>query len=199
METMYDKLLKAFLVSKTDKRHHGYINHYARLFELIGEPARLLEVGIKEGKSIWSWEQAFSNCNTYGIDIVSKDTNKLVRESLPTRKRVHLLFECDSSKVENEHRMHKFLGEPVDVIIDDGAHDLGCQFGTLINFRGMFEKAYIIEDVLGEFNLEMLKAMVTQLGLEYHVQESIKPLVANTHQYMMICFKKGTKAEGLNV
>lgn len=199
METMYDKLLRAFLLSKTDKRHHGYINHYARLFELIGEPKRLLEIGISGGKSIWSWEQAFSKCNIYGIDIVAPDENELIRPNLPLRERIHLLFKCDSSKVENEHRMHKFLGEPVDIIIDDGAHDVGCQFGTLINFRGMFEKAYIIEDVLGEFNLEMLKAMVTQLGLKYHVQESTKPIVNNTHQYMMICFKEGTLAEGLNV
>lgn len=197
---MYDKLFDAFLLSKADKRHHGYTNTYAKLFEAIGEPDRLCEVGIKAGKSLWSWEQAFSDCNIYGIDISKKGDLEPIRPNLYERKRIHVLWECDSANVDQQYRMEKFLGFPVDVIIDDGAHDVQAQIGTFLNLRGMAEKAYVVEDVLGEFNLGILKAVATEIGYEYYIQSSTKPLEGNAKdQYIMVLYKKGSEASKINV
>jgi len=130
----------------TDKLQHGYIPFYEK--HLPKNPKRILEIGVKEGRSLAMWHEYFPNADIYGIDLFAECSHEDVYKNIDHYSngewelgKVFLLTgnQCDWQILE-ELRKYDF-----DVIIDDGSHNSRDQ---LMTFFGLFNgKHYFIEDL----------------------------------------------------
>jgi hypothetical protein len=129
----------------TDKLEHGYIPFYEK--HLPKEPKRILEIGVKEGKSIAMWAEYFPNAEIHGLDLfaelseweVSRTIAISTNEHSEKNVFMHKGNQCDYLMLE-KLRQYDF-----DVIIDDGSHNSRDQ---LMTFFGLFNgKHYFIEDL----------------------------------------------------
>jgi len=149
MTNFKDRFTLEVLAEKygTDKLEHGYIPFYVQ--HLPKEPRRILEIGVKEGKSLAMWAEYFPNAEIHGLDLFAENNVWSVAEfmALPyddyigDKKRIkfHTGNQCDWRMLE-ELRKYDF-----DVIIDDGGHLSRAQ---LISFFGLYNgKHYFIEDL----------------------------------------------------
>lgn len=137
MQTLHELGLKY----GTDKSHyHNYCNEYdKRLSHLRYEKVELLEIGIQHGSSLAMWHDYFTNPNSmiYGADILDK--------SMMNGGRI-MTFQCDQEKEEDLRRLPKDM----DIIIDDGGHDMIQQ---QITMRVLFKEnlkpggIFIMEDL----------------------------------------------------
>lgn len=191
------ELGKIFQESKTDKWEHKYQKTYGEVFDVIGEPEKLIEIGISRCGSAGAWYTAFKNTNIYAVDIERKDPYRMWR-TLKNSKRVHFLYGYDSTQEHHRYAPHfKFDEGPADVIIDDGNHLVQYQFATWIVFHRHFKEAYIIEDIIGDYNLEILKHMVSHFGYECKVEKSEKPIPETQkvpkNLYIMTIYHKDSK------
>lgn len=125
----------------TDKKDHGYIPFYEK--HLPKNPKRILEIGVKEGKSLAMWAEYFPEAEIHGLDLFEEftwhdvDFNLGITED--SKIRLHKGNQCDWLLLE-ELRKYDF-----DVIIDDGSHNARDQ---MITFFGLFNgKHYFIEDL----------------------------------------------------
>jgi hypothetical protein len=137
-------LEKTFVKYKCDKAKHGYHKFYERI--LNDKIGTILEIGVKNGRSLASWKEALPSAKLFGIDITDREFNAdLIPKDAKT-------FICDSTSKEslNIIGQNKF-----DVIIDDGSHFVEDQIMTFENFRESFTRHYVIEDIFGE-NLDYL-------------------------------------------
>lgn len=121
------------LMYGTDKKDHGYIPFYEQ--HLPKNPKKILEIGIKDGRSARMWLKYFPDCLFHGLD--------LFKEYPPPfqdpRATWHSGHQCDWELLEQLRK------EDFDVIIDDGSHNSRDQ---MITFFGLFNgKHYFIEDV----------------------------------------------------
>lgn len=128
----------------TDKLEHGYISFYEK--HLPKEPKRILEIGVKEGRSLAMWAEYFPNAEIHGLDLfVEFDSGDAVKFACDgdinkiNRIMLHYGHQCAYNLLE-ELRKYDF-----DVIIDDGSHNSRDQMMT---FFGLFNgKHYFIEDL----------------------------------------------------
>lgn len=130
----------------TDKLEHGYIPFYEQ--HLPKEPKRILEIGVKEGRSLDMWAEYFPDAEIHGLDLFSEIPMWDVIDNLgissqeeynQSRIRLHVGNQCDWQVLE---QLRKF---DFDVIIDDGSHNSRDQMMT---FFGLFNgKHYFIEDL----------------------------------------------------
>lgn len=116
----------------TDKADHGYIPFYEKY--LPKNPKKILEIGVKEGKSIMMWQKYFPEAEIHGLDLFME---------FPVPDIPGVIFhqgnQCDWRILEQLRR------EDFDVIIDDGSHNSRDQMMT---FFGLFNgKHYFIEDL----------------------------------------------------
>jgi len=93
----------------------SYLRVYERLFEpLRDKPLALLELGVKEARSVRAWEAYFPNARIAGLD------RKLPKCSLSERVR---LFEGDQADINLLARAAAEVApNGFDIIIDDCAH-----------------------------------------------------------------------------
>lgn len=131
----------------TDKLQHGYIPFYER--HLPKEPKRILEIGVKEGKSLAMWAEYFPNAEIHGLDLFEENNVNNVLDFLSTgyhspfdvidKFKLHKGNQCDWRMLEELRKLD------FDVIIDDGSHNSRDQ---MITFFGLFNgKQYFIEDL----------------------------------------------------
>lgn len=129
----------------TDKLAHGYIPFYEQ--NLPKEPKRILEIGVKEGRSLAMWAEYFPNAEIHGLDLFEENNmldvyNTLIANNENHKElkiKLHRGNQCDWRILE-ELRKYDF-----DVIIDDGSHNSRDQ---LMTFFGLFNgKHYFIEDL----------------------------------------------------
>lgn len=131
----------------TDKLQHGYIPFYEQ--HLPKEPKRILEIGVKEGRSLAMWAEYFPNAEIHGLDLFEENNLNNVLDYLSKgfhspfdvidKFKLHKGNQCDWRILE-ELRKYDF-----DVIIDDGSHNSRDQ---LMTFFGLFNgKHYFIEDL----------------------------------------------------
>lgn len=130
----------------TDKLLHGYIPFYEQ--HLPKEPKRILEIGVKEGRSLAMWAEYFPNAEIHGLDLFIENnisdvfdniSKNFTTDQLFDRIHLHTSNQCDYLLLE---QLRKF---DFDVIIDDGSHNSRDQ---LITFFGLFNgKHYFIEDL----------------------------------------------------
>ena len=131
----------------TDKLQHGYIPFYEK--HLPKEPKRILEIGVKEGRSLMMWSEYFPNTEMHGLDLFEENSIYDVCDNMglpyddykgdKERFTFHQGNQCDYLLLE-QLRKYDF-----DVIIDDGSHNSRDQ---LMTFFGLFNgKHYFIEDL----------------------------------------------------
>lgn len=131
----------------TDKFQHGYIPFYEKY--LPKEPTRILEVGVKEGRSLAMWAEYFPNAEIHGLDLFAENNIWDVAEfmKLPyddykgdrSRIKFHIGNQCDWLVLEQLRKLD------FDVIIDDGSHNSRDQ---LMTFFGLYNgNHYFIEDL----------------------------------------------------
>jgi hypothetical protein len=133
------EFFEVFRKYRTDKGEmHGYNYMYNALFQTVGEPQKLLEIGIKRGFSIAAWKHLFPECEVVGVDINQRED--IVQPALLNT--LHFLDSCDPT-------IKEVVGNNYDVIIDDGSHRVDDQWKTFLNLKECWTKAYVIEDIVG--------------------------------------------------
>lgn len=131
---------------------HDYAATYLRL--LRDRPVRkILEIGLGPaglfhaeqvaGAGVRMWSELFPGADIYGLDI-REDT--LVNEG-----RIRS-FLCDQSNERQLSAVAAWIGDGLDLVIDDGSHVLDHQLLTARIFLPMLSEAgvYVVEDVLPE-------------------------------------------------
>ena len=137
---------------RTDKEsRHKYCSlYYDKAFEDIKDKKlNILEIGILNGSSLVLWNEFFKNSIIYGID-----NSNLTENRLDAYPRIKTIIQ-DAYKKELTSNLPLF-----DIIIDDGPHTLESQKIFINHYFKKLNKngKLIIEDVLGDFNLnELLK------------------------------------------
>lgn len=133
----------------TDKSSlsHNYAAFYEK--HLPKEPKRILEIGVKEGRSLAMWAEYFPDAEVHGLDLFGENSidyvNASIFNSMPaTLQKIPQCFlhkgnQCDYLVLEQLRKLD------FDVIIDDGSHNSRDQMMT---FFGLFSgKHYFIEDL----------------------------------------------------
>lgn len=123
--------------------YHGYTRFYHSLLQgRRSSTTHVLEIGIDQGASLFTWRDYFPNAFIYGIDIVIPD-------SVRNKERI-LYGVADQDKADQLLNLTQSWGNPMfDLILDDGGHHVSQQrtsFETLWKFvkpGGI----YIIEDL----------------------------------------------------
>lgn len=138
---------------------HHYIPGYTKLFDMIKENVKhVLEIGIgsveyghmhhvlqygyKTGHSLRCWRDYFIHATIYGIDLFEVPKELMLETRIKTFI-ANQYSKCDLMNVVNK------IGEPIDIIIDDGSHILEHQvfsfkiLESYLSDRGI----YVIEDV----------------------------------------------------
>lgn len=117
---------------QTDKLEHGYIPFYQQ--HLPDKPKKILEIGVKEGKSVQMWLKHFPDTIVHGLDLFKEFPVPFQHERVVW----HQGNQCDWELLE------KLRNENFDVIVDDASHNARDQMMT---FFGLFNgKHYFIED-----------------------------------------------------
>lgn len=130
----------------TDKLEHGYIPFYEQ--HLPKEPKRILEIGVKEGRSLAMWGEYFPGAEIWGLDLFEEYNIEHVQDNILNNTGYHRSDEkfffrkgnqCDWRVLEELRKLD------FDVIIDDGSHNSRDQ---MMAFFGLFNgKHYFIEDL----------------------------------------------------
>lgn len=129
----------------TDKLEHGYIPFYEK--HLPKEPKRILEIGVKEGRSLAMWHEYYPEAEIFGLDLFGEYTHEDVYRNIDHYSN----GEWDINKITlvTGNQCYYLVLEELrkcdfDVIIDDGSHNSRDQ---LMTFFGLFNgKHYFIED-----------------------------------------------------
>ena len=143
------ELLNLGLHNDTDKvRSGGSIKSYLKVYEyyfkaLQDKEIKLLEIGVRTGASVKTWEQYFSKAKIFGLDIDDC--------TIHSNDRIKIL-QGSQNNVEDLKRLIHLAGE-FDIIIDDGSH---MNEDILISFDHLFPYLksggiYIIEDLSNSY------------------------------------------------
>lgn len=123
--------------------YHGYTRFYHNLFqERRLQTSSVLEIGIDQGASLFTWRDYFPQATVYGIDLQIPDAVK-------NKERIRYGV-ADQDKAGDLLAVIDSWGSPqFDIILDDGGHHVSQQrvtFETLWKFvkpGGI----YVIEDL----------------------------------------------------
>lgn len=147
---------------KTDKLEHGYIDFYET--HLPKSPKKILEIGVKEGRSVSMWLKYLPDTIVHGLDLFQEFPPPFQHERVVW----HQGNQCDWRLLEELRR------EDFDVIIDDGSHNSRDQ---MITFFGLFNgKHYFIEDLHccdNDFYRDNLPYRMTAQGLFWPAHRSV--------------------------
>lgn len=127
----------------TDKGSpHTYLHmFYQPIFDVIGSPREIFEIGIQHKASLALWKIAFQNCQVSGCDIdIDQPTHPLAAK---------LINEGKISIAEmNPYLEHSQIPDDMHLIIDDGPHSISSQIKALEFRRHLAaDGILIIEDV----------------------------------------------------
>ena len=135
----------------TDKAssNHNYLDRYEALFNYDrdlflerGRKINLLEIGVSDARSLFTWKEYFFDCaNIYGIDINEK-CKQYEKEGI----RIFIGDQGDDSFLESVCNQ---IPDGLDFIIDDGSH---YNHHILSSFEFLWPKLndlgiYVIEDL----------------------------------------------------
>ena len=129
------------------KKFHNYMPIYEKYFTQIRyDVKKILEIGIKQGRSHFMWLNYFPNATVYGIDI--DDKTGLEKDRFIT-------FKCDQSDIESLNKFIELYGNDFDIIIDDGGHTMKQQ---QTSFKILFDALksgglYVIEDLFTSYKM----------------------------------------------
>jgi hypothetical protein len=127
----------------TDKAssHHDYLSFYERfLAPMRDEPITLLEIGVFQGASLYTWREFFPKANIIGVDV-----QLTCKQFESDRIKIEL---ADQSNLEHLSQLALTHG-PFDLVVEDGSHMWEHQITSL---RALFPFIrsgghYIVEDL----------------------------------------------------
>jgi GT2 family glycosyltransferase len=125
---------------------HFYENEFARYRD---KPVQLLESGINEGGSLQLWAKWFTQASIMGIDLQLRGNCAEDCGRYPNI-RIGLGDAYDITNIGNY--------PPIDILIDDGPHDVNSQLWALENLLPRIKPGglFVIEDVMDSANLTIL-------------------------------------------
>jgi len=145
----------------------NYFSAFDWHFERIqDQPLNLLEIGIQNGGSLFTWQQYFPQAIITGIDI-----NSACRQYEEENIKVFIGDQADVNFLESVNR----ATGPYDIVIDDGGHTMNQQ---ITSFKTLFPLLkdggiYVIEDLHTSYwpaffdsranTVKMLKGLVDKL------------------------------------
>lgn len=134
------QILLAFDKHRTDKGSmlHHYDGMYYNIFQNVTSINRLLEIGVKRGRSLAAWCELFPQAEIVGVDISQRED--IVEGAKSTK--IIIANSTNPSITEK-------VGDKYDIIIDDGDHRPEAQWQTFLNLESCWEHVYVIEDVVG--------------------------------------------------
>jgi hypothetical protein len=139
-----DELSVKYGTDKGSLKHH-YMEFYEQ--HLPKKPKRILEIGVKEGRSLAMWHEHFPDAEIFGLDLFEEYSHETVYKNIDhfsggewNLNKITLITGNQCYYVVHDE-LRKF---DFDVIIDDGSHNSRDQMMT---FFGLFNgKHYFIED-----------------------------------------------------
>ena len=148
-----ETIQQVFNKHKTDKGFfHEYYQMYHDVFTTIPNPSKILEIGVKNGRSLASWCELFPQADVVGLDIRTQ-------ELIPAASFARIII-GDSKSAEVSKQMERDFN----IIIDDGDHHVDYQWETFQNFKRNFTGAYVIEDIYGVENVAILQRRLISRG-----------------------------------
>lgn len=139
------------IVDNFFKTYKNTIHSHLPLYEksLISKKKsakNVLEVGIKDGKSIKFWRDFFTNANVYGLDIMNIDN---VWEGIKNDEKI--ILHTSTNAYDNDFFVTNFLNKDVrfDFLLNDGPHTLQ----SMVDFIHLYSQIMtedgilIIEDI----------------------------------------------------
>ena len=164
MNITVEQVRDAFIKHKTDKYHlHHYEHMYAKEFQQLEPIKKLLEIGVFFGNSIAAWMDIFPEAEISGVDIA------LRRVTNPQALKAKL-YEADAAVPT----IRDIITDTFDVIIDDGSHTPMDQWISFLSFENRWTQRYIIEDVIGDVNVQFLTKLLRRKKYRYIVYNSAK-------------------------
>ena len=148
------QIQSAFKSAGTDKSNlHGYDLMYSRVFEQYPNITKLLEIGIFKGQSLVAWRELFPEAEIVGVD--RKIRTDIVEAAMSIK-----MIEADSARTSIREK----VGEGYNIIIDDGDHRPDWQWQTFLNLKDCWTDCYVIEDVIGLENEQLLRRRLDSQG-----------------------------------
>lgn len=124
----------------TDKgSRHSYLEVYEKLLApMRHRDVRLLEIGVCDGGSMAMWREWFTHAEIWGIDVKPRVT---------AIKGCHLV---EGSATDARLLDGLFTEGSLDVIIDDGSHEVADQLKSWVILWDKLVKGgvYVVEDLL---------------------------------------------------
>lgn len=169
------KQKKKGIISKFEHFLPIYDFHFEKFHNPSYKQLNLLEIGISNGGSLYTWQEYFPNANITGIDI-NRKCKQFEGENIN-------IFIGDQSDVAFLNSINEKTG-PYDIIVDDGGHMMSQQ---ITSFKTLFPLLkdggfYVIEDLHtsywpaysdgGEKTIEVLKRLID--GLNFWGMEKIE-------------------------
>jgi hypothetical protein len=152
------QIRQAFINRGTDKfALHGYDQMYYDTFSKLDKIDEILEIGVLKGRSLLAWKDLFPETKLFGLDITLSRIPEANLEELKDAT----LIEADSRNVEVLKDTPAF-----DIIIDDGDHHPNMQWETFYRWHTRVKKAYIIEDIIGIENENVLRTRLKKHGFD---------------------------------
>ena len=148
------EIAEAFKAFDCDKGFlHGYEQMYGSVFEKTGTPLTLLEIGFRRGKSAAAWARLFPVTELTFVEM---------------HPRVDVIDEAKGMNVivanSTLRSIAQKVGKTFDIIIDDGDHRPDSQWQTFTRLADNWSKAYVIEDVVGTDNMQLLRRRLVAAG-----------------------------------
>lgn len=204
--TLYEKFRKA----NTDKHLHGYESTYSKILNSF-DVKSIIEVGVLHGWSLAAWRYILGpDAFVGGFDLRQPTVRS---DELLDSLNVKYQYGIDSVYKNNHYDPAAIVGQhwfdknkpgawTVDVFIDDGSHIASDQFDTFRHFRGHFNHAYVIEDVITPMAAKELQDRIRKMGYLTHCEESVRYTerdspevieeVLTTDVYIITVVNKGT-------
>jgi hypothetical protein len=158
-ETPLCELAYKYGSDKCPQISHGYTPRYHKIFkDKRNEVLKVFEIGIgirenmqhpphyRTGASLYMWRDYFPNAQIYGMDILP--------ECMFEDDRIHT-FLGDQSKKDDLLNVLRKIGTDIDLVIDDGSHQMSHQLFTCLTLMPYLRKyvTYVIEDVVHGFEV----------------------------------------------
>jgi len=137
---------EAFGKTGADKHLHAYDEVYEENIDKT-KIESILEIGVLNGASLKSWKLIWPEIVIEGMDIKDPGDNA-------DGFKVYIQDSTDTELASD-------IGE-YDIILDDGDHYWDRQFATFKNYYHKAKKYYIIEDIVGGYGLDNLKALLKE-------------------------------------
>lgn len=145
------QIKNAFLQSGTDKYDvHGYDQYYSEVFKDY-TPNSMMEIGVKQGRSLASWKLLFPQADISGVDIHDKEFIKKYIDMSDAN-----IYIGDATKKETIDQLGTY-----DVIVDDGSHYYKDIIKSFYLLKDKFNHAYVIEDCMykQDFTLKCIRRL----------------------------------------